>query len=165
MNRTREETNSRPSDGRNTTPSKIIDLANSEEEFEPLIQNTNLVGISPRKNEACRTQFRPVCSKAPKDLFEGAVGRKLEDGKTKEKTKRGSVLPRNPVKVTEIDLVRDPEDKGRKPSTEVEQIGTAPRLAQSGITIEVKLLDGINISTTTINVTSEATRKSLSSNK
>ena len=88
MNRPREETKSRPSDGRNTTPSKIIDLANSEEESEPLIPNTNLVGISPRKNEACRTQLRTVCSKGPKDLFEGAVGRKLEDGKTKEKTKR-----------------------------------------------------------------------------
>ena len=68
-----------PSDGRNTTPTKIIDPANSEEELEPIIQNTNLVGISPRKNEACRTQLRPVCCKAPKDLFEGAVGKKQED--------------------------------------------------------------------------------------
>ena len=111
MNQTREETKSGPSDGRNTTPNKIIDLVNSEEELEPIIQNTNLVGISPRKNEACRTQIRPVCCKAPKDSFEGAVGRKLEDGKTKEKTKRGSVLPKNPVKITEIDLVSDAEDE------------------------------------------------------
>ena len=42
------------------------------------------------------------------------------------------------------DLVSDPEDEGDKPSTEVEQIITAPRLAQCGITIEVKLQDGIN---------------------
>ena len=54
MNQAREETKSGPSDGRNTTPNKIIDLANSEEELEPIIQDTSLVGISPRKNVAKR---------------------------------------------------------------------------------------------------------------
>ena len=42
---------------------------------------------------------------------------------------------------------------------ESNNVGTAPRPAQSGITIEFKLQDGVNISTATINVLSEASRR------
>ena len=81
----RKGTKSRSSGGGSTTLEKIIDLVNSEEESEQLIQNANLVPITPRKNEACRTQTRPVCNKKPKDSFEEAFGKKVEDGKTKKK--------------------------------------------------------------------------------
>ena len=162
---TRKERESRPSSGGNAAEGKMIDLATSEEETEASIQDANLVASSPGESEEYRTQYRPGCSENPKEPFKGVVERKLEDSKTKGETNRATLPSRNPVKVTEIDLVSDTEEEKENPSAKVGHKGGAPQLAQNGITIEVKLQDGTNISSTTKSVTSEATRKSLPSSK
>ena len=160
-NWTRKERKSRPSDSGNATESKMIDLATSEEETEASIQDTNLVASPPKEKEAYKTQCRSTCSKISKEPQKGVVGRKLEDSKTKGKANRATSPSRNPIKITEIDLVSDTEEEKENPNTEVGHRGGALQVAQNGITIEVKLQDGTNISSTTISVTSEATRKSL----
>ena len=120
-----------------------------DEEPEALIQDTNLIGLSPIGREASRTH---------RDLLEEVVERKLDDGKIWGKAKRGPVIPRNPVKITEVDLVSDPEDEGEKPGTGGEQTGTSSLLGQGGITIEVKIQNGGGTSSTTIQVSSKATK-------
>ena len=109
--------------------------------------------------------MQTTCSKISKEPQEGVVGRKLEDSKTKGKANRATSPSRNPIKITEVDLVSDTEEEKENPNTEVGHRGSALQVAQNGITIEVKIQNGISTNSTTINLTSEATKRNLSNNK
>ena len=93
------------------------------------------------------------------------IGRKSEEDKTKEKATRATSPFRNPVKITEVDLVSDTEEEKEKPSKEVGYGGSGLQVTQNGFTIEVKIQNGISTNSTTINLTSEATKRNLSNNK
>ena len=144
---------------------KRIDMATIEDEIEASTQDTILASSPPKEKEAYKTQCRPTCSKISKNLYEGTIGRKSAEDKTKEKATRATSPFRNPVKITEVDLVSDTEEEKEKPSKEVGYGGGALQVTQNGFTIEVKIQNGVSTNSTTINLTSEATKRNLSNNK